>query len=86
MIIKTLSILGITIVCFSLFLFLAYLGIRLYEHFCDKNAIKLGKNYCEENGLDFKKVKLFPNHYGLYFKSDGKSFYASFGYLRGNTI
>ena len=28
-----------------------------------------------------KEVKAFPNHYGLYFKKDGKSYYANYEFV-----
>ena len=52
----------------------------------DKLAVVKARRYCEDNDLDFVEVKAFPNHYGLYFKSNGKSFYASFDFERNRTI
>jgi len=52
----------------------------------DKLAVVKTKRYCKDNNLEFIEVNAFPNHYGLYFKSGGKSFYASFDFERNRTI
>jgi hypothetical protein len=52
----------------------------------DKLAVVKARRYCKENKLEFVEVKAFPNHYGLYFKNDGKSFYAGFDFERDRTI
>lgn len=52
----------------------------------DKWALKAAEKYCYENELEFIEAKLFPNHYGLYFKKNGKKFYASYDFKRDRTI
>lgn len=47
----------------------------------DYKSIKTAEQYCKENGLEVKEIKAFPNHYGLYFKKDGKSYYANYDFV-----
>ena len=53
--------------------------------YSDYKSFSSVKQYCKENDLEVKDVKAFPNHYGLYFKKDGKSYYANydFGFKKG---
>jgi len=52
----------------------------------DRWALLAARRYCEENGLEYIEVKAFPNHYGLYFRKDGKRLYASYDFERNRTI
>jgi hypothetical protein len=65
---------------------LFYLSMWALGKVYDKLAVVKARRYCKDNDLDFVQVKIFPNYYGLYFKSDGKSFYASFDTGRNGTI
>jgi hypothetical protein len=56
------------------------------EIFSDFLAKKKAESYCDNNKLDFIKVELFPNHYGLYFKYESKQYYAPFDFEANRTI
>ncbi|MGK4567411.1 hypothetical protein [Flavobacterium sp. 3HN19-14] len=46
----------------------------------DIRAKQAAKSYCRQHDLLFKKVKVFPKHYGLYFRKAAKSYYANFNF------
>jgi len=61
--------------------------MKILEHVGDWKARKAARNYCDERGLTFKRVEIFSNQYGLYFKDGDKNLYANFNYhLRGSVI
>jgi hypothetical protein len=55
-------------------------AIRVMVKYTDYASFKVAKKYCYENDLEFKEAKAFPNHYGLYFKKKGKSYYANYDF------
>ena len=54
--------------------------------YADKNAIKKGRKYCDDRGYTFKKVEVYPNHYGLFLIKDGMHIYASFDYEKDGSF
>ena len=73
-----LSIVGLVLLLIVVFKAMAKLA--------DQKATRTANEYCKLNGLDFLEVKPFPNHYGLYFKHDGKRYYANFDFEMPNKI
>ena len=72
-----------SIICLLFILFLGIKGmVKLYDILAEKKAFK----YCQENDLEFIEAKAFPNHYGLYFKKEGKRFYASYNFEANRSI
>lgn len=70
----------ILITVFGLIVF--FIGvIRGLGKYSDYKAIKSAKQYCKEKNIEVKEIKVFPNHYGLYFKKEGKSYYASYDFV-----
>jgi hypothetical protein len=65
---------------------LFYLTMWVWGKIYDRLAVVKARQYCKDNNLEFVEVKVFPNNYGLYFKSNGKSFYAGFDFERNRTI
>lgn len=49
-------------------------------------AIQSAKVYCSRNNLEYKEVKVFPNHYGLYFRKAAKSYYANYTFKNNEGI
>lgn len=57
-------------------------GVTVY----DRWALAAARKYCDAAGLEYIEAKAFPNHYGLYFRKDGKRLYASYDFERNRTI
>lgn len=49
---------------------------RLYDFYAPKKAEK----YCIAHGLTFLRVEKYPNCYGLFFRKEGRQYYASFDF------
>ena len=65
---------------------LVFLAIPFLIKLHDWLAARAARRYCRETGLEFVEAKAWPNHYGLYFRVQGKRLYASFDFKRGRTI
>jgi hypothetical protein len=76
------------IVVLSVIVLIALFALALWvlRVLADRWAVSAAKKYCADNNLEFDEVKAFPNHYGLYFKKDQKSYYAAFDFERNRTI
>ena len=62
------------------------LVIRIMTKIGDRRSTRAAKRYCIDNDIEFIDVKVFPNHYGLYFKKNNKKFYTSFDFNYDGTI
>jgi hypothetical protein len=60
--------------------------IKLMTYLADKGAVKKGEKYCIEKGYEFKRVEIYPNHYGLFLSYQKMQIYASFDYERDGSL
>lgn len=65
---------------------LLMIAVRVVMKVYDRWALMAAQKYCEAAGLEYIEAKAFPNHYGLYFRKDGKRLYASYDFERNRTI
>lgn len=62
---------------------LSFSIIEIKNSIVDRKANRLVKNYCKEHGLEIVELNYLPGQYGLYFKKDGKVYYAGFSLESG---
>jgi hypothetical protein len=77
---------GLILLVISGSVVLVFLLIPILVKLNDWLAIRAARRYCAEQGLEYDEAKAWPNHYGLYFRIDGKRHYASFDFERNRTI
>ena len=77
---------GITLGILLGVLLVLFVLMMVVGRWYDRMALRAAKAYCQDHGLEYIEANAYPNHYGLYFKQDGKRHYASYDFLANRTI
>jgi hypothetical protein len=71
------------LLAFVIFLIVFLRGLSKYV---DYSAVRLARSYCREHGLEFQQVKIYSSYYGLYFRSNGKTYHAGYEVVKGKGV
>ena len=71
------------LLAFVVVLIAVFRGLSKYV---DYSAIRLARTYCREHGLKFQEVKIYSSYYGLYFKTDEKTYHAAYEVVKGKGL